>query len=250
MCPSQKQSSNIMKIVLRKKYSGEGWPIKGRLMPWSHLSPKVICRIGVVGYIGLLSMKLDFTNVKPSRCIQCKCDCMFRQNNWTQQRLIETRVERCQDRVPSSHSPLHCSINHFPPDWLCIYTSSGWIYSLTPRICGCNMKTSSNGNIFLVTGPFVRGIHRSPVNSPHKSQWRGAMMFSLICALNKRLSNQSWGWWFETPSRSSWRHCSEILKYIFSNSYQGYLLWALPVQLPSGEFHNTSVLVSLQWSRY
>ena len=30
--------------------------------------------------------------------------------------------------------------------------------------------------------PLVRGIHRSPVNSPHKGQWRGALMFSLICA--------------------------------------------------------------------
>ena len=29
--------------------------------------------------------------------------------------------------------------------------------------------------------PFVHGIHRSPVNSPHKGQWRGAFMFSLIC---------------------------------------------------------------------
>ena len=29
--------------------------------------------------------------------------------------------------------------------------------------------------------PFVRGIHRSPVNSTHKDQWRGALMFSLIC---------------------------------------------------------------------
>ena len=29
---------------------------------------------------------------------------------------------------------------------------------------------------------FVRGAHRSPVDSPHKSQWRGASMFSLICA--------------------------------------------------------------------
>ena len=27
--------------------------------------------------------------------------------------------------------------------------------------------------------PFVRGIPRSPVNSPHKGQWRGALMFSL-----------------------------------------------------------------------
>ena len=29
--------------------------------------------------------------------------------------------------------------------------------------------------------PFVREIHRSPMNSPHKGQWRGALMFSLIC---------------------------------------------------------------------
>ena len=29
---------------------------------------------------------------------------------------------------------------------------------------------------------FVRGIHRSPVNSPHKGQWCRALMFSLICA--------------------------------------------------------------------
>ena len=28
---------------------------------------------------------------------------------------------------------------------------------------------------------FVRGIHRSPVNSPHKGPWRGALMFTLIC---------------------------------------------------------------------
>ena len=30
--------------------------------------------------------------------------------------------------------------------------------------------------------PFVRGIHRSPVNFPHKGQLRGALMFSFICA--------------------------------------------------------------------
>ena len=30
--------------------------------------------------------------------------------------------------------------------------------------------------------PFVRGIHRPPVNSPHKGQWRRALMLSLICA--------------------------------------------------------------------
>ena len=30
--------------------------------------------------------------------------------------------------------------------------------------------------------PFLRGIHRSPVNSLHNSQWGGALMFPLICA--------------------------------------------------------------------
>ena len=29
--------------------------------------------------------------------------------------------------------------------------------------------------------PFVQGIHRSPTNSPHRGQWRGALMFTLIC---------------------------------------------------------------------
>ena len=29
--------------------------------------------------------------------------------------------------------------------------------------------------------PFVRGIHRSPMNSPHKGQGGGALVFSLIC---------------------------------------------------------------------
>ena len=29
--------------------------------------------------------------------------------------------------------------------------------------------------------PFVWGNHRSPVNSPNKCQWRGALMFSLFC---------------------------------------------------------------------
>ena len=41
---------------------------------------------------------------------------------------------------------------------------------------------------------FVRGIHRSPVNSPHKGQWRGALMFSLICAwINGWVNNREAG---------------------------------------------------------
>ena len=42
--------------------------------------------------------------------------------------------------------------------------------------------------------PFVWGIHRSPVNSPHKGQWRGALMFSLICTrINGWVNNREAG---------------------------------------------------------
>ena len=67
----------------------------------------------------------------------------------------------------------------------------------------CNIRTDSTDMIvnslhedvikwkhFPRYWPFVLGIHRSPVNSPHKGQWPGALMFSLICArINGRVNN-------------------------------------------------------------
>ena len=42
--------------------------------------------------------------------------------------------------------------------------------------------------------PFVRGNPRSPVNSPHKGQWRGDLMFSLICSwINGWINNREAG---------------------------------------------------------
>ena len=62
------------------------------------------------------------------------------------------------------------------------------------RLTERNMMTSSNGNFFRVTGHLCGGIHRSTVNSPHKCQWRGALMFSLICAwINGWVNNREAG---------------------------------------------------------
>ena len=58
--------------------------------------------------------------------------------------------------------------------------------------------------------PFVPGIHQSPVNSPQRPVTRSFDVFFDLC-LDKRLSKKSWGWWFETPSRSLWRHCNGCL---------------------------------------
>ena len=54
---------------------------------------------------------------------------------------------------------------------------------------------------FLLCGEFagrrwMRGIRRSSVNSPHTGLWRGALMFSLICALtNCSGNNRDTGDW-------------------------------------------------------
>ena len=72
-----------------------------------------------------------------------------------------------------------------------------------------DMMTSSNGNIStllalcagnsLVVGDFPS---KRPVA-------RSFDVFFDLC-LNKRLSKQSWAWWFATPSHSTWRHCNGI----------------------------------------
>ena len=47
---------------------------------------------------------------------------------------------------------------------------------------------------FLCYWPFVQGIHQSLMNSPHKGQWHGALMFSFICAwMNGWVNNRGTG---------------------------------------------------------
>ena len=56
------------------------------------------------------------------------------------------------------------------------------------------MMTFSNLEHFPHYWPFVRGIHWSPVISPHKRQWRGALVFSLICVwINGWVNNRKAG---------------------------------------------------------
>ena len=68
------------------------------------------------------------------------------------------------------------------------------------------MMTSSNGNIFRVTGHLCReftGPGEFPTQRPVTRSFD--VFFDLH--LNKRLSKQPWGWWFETLSWSLWRQC-------------------------------------------
>ena len=57
--------------------------------------------------------------------------------------------------------------------------------------------------------PFMRGIHRSAVDSHNKAQWHGALMLSLIGAWTIAWLKLWRGRWFEAPSHSLWRHCND-----------------------------------------
>ena len=100
---------------------------------------------------------------------------------------------------------------------------------------------------------FVRGIHRSQVNSPHKGQWHGA--FSLICAWTN-------GWVSNRYACDLRRHCANydvIVRVTTSCSYlisinsiwnfQTYFfvidMICIPWELYSGEHHRSSGILYL-----
>ena len=80
-----------------------------------------------------------------------------------------------------------------------------WLKHILVRVKafrGINVETKAHQNHddvikwkhFPRDWPFVREIHRSPVNFPHKGQWRGALMFSLVYAwINDWVNNREAG---------------------------------------------------------
>ena len=78
--------------------------------------------------------------------------------------------------------------------------------------------------------PFVRGIHRSPVTSPHKGQWRGALMFYLICAWTN-------GWVNNRDAGVLRRHCAyyDVTAILIVNSSYPFEIWQ---SAPRGQFDN------------
>ena len=62
----------------------------------------------------------------------------------------------------------------------------------------------------------------SPVIGEFLSQKPVTRSFDVDLCLNKWLSKQSWGWWFETPSRPLWRHCNFVWVWVWAAIY-----WAI-----------------------
>ena len=95
----------------------------------------------------------------------------------------------------------------------------------------------------------------SPVTGEFPSQrpvTRSFDVFFGLC-LNKRLSKQSWGWWFKTPSRSLWRHCNGW--HLYANTRAHFNIWldVLSSDLAksrSGEISSLYYHITLKFDRH
>ena len=86
--------------------------------------------------------------------------------------------------------------------------------------------TSWNGNIFRVTGPLCgeftgdRWILRTKASD-------AKLWYFFYLPLTKWLSKQSWGWWFEMPSHSLWRHCNANLTTPYAITRSRWVKWGI-----------------------
>ena len=77
------------------------------------------------------------------------------------------------------------------------------------------METFFSAHLALCAG-------NSPVLGEFPAQRPVTRSFDVLfdLCLNKRLSKQSWGWWFETPSRPLWRHRNVFAELPFVGEFQ------------------------------
>ena len=88
--------------------------------------------------------------------------------------------------------------------YICLYFHWDYEINLCYLILSYQMETFS-ALLALCAG-------NSPVTGEFPAQRPVTRSFDVFFdpRLNKLLSKQSWGWWFDTPSHSFWRHCNAI----------------------------------------
>ena len=129
----------------------------------------------MVGWLNFnIIEKIPFTVYLEIQCITFKMEKSYIAHPWIQRSVVG--LEACAPDVStnataelSGAAPLH-------------NTPSTGRYKHTHRAPWLSSWWRHQMDTFSALLASVRGIHRSPVNSPHKGQWRGALMFSLICA--------------------------------------------------------------------
>ena len=101
---------------------------------------------------------------------------------------VNTRKHRWQVNIGSGNGSVPLGNNPLPD--IGRHTASQWVDSVVAFSSWWRLQMEN----FPRNWPFVWGIHRSPVNYPHKGQWREALMFSLISVwINDWVNNREAG---------------------------------------------------------
>ena len=120
--------------------------------------------------------------------------------------------------------------------WNMFYLEGSQIIEISHmiRVSLKSMMTTSNGNIFRITGPLCgefTGDRCIPSQRP--VTWTFDVFLDLH--LNKWLNKQPWNLWFEMLSRPLWRHCNAFSSSWSSDSIKLYDVthqhWTTLVQL-------------------
>ena len=83
--------------------------------------------------------------------------------------------------------------------------------------------------------PIERGLHRIPVNSPHKGQWRGALILSVICAwIND---------WVNTRQAGDLRRHGD--HYDVTVMLEGTKVWSLIEYQPTIIHHVSNIMLAI-----
>ena len=106
------------------------------------------------------------------------------------------------------------------------------------------MMTSSNGNIFSVT-VLLCGEFTGPSEFPTQRPVTRSFDVFFDLRLNKRLSKQPRGWWFETQSWSLWRHCNVANQnWVYTKHFIWYIKKGSSYSRPC---FRREICLSLQW---
>ena len=108
------------------------------------------------------------------------------------------------------------------------------------------MMISSNGNISAL---LALCVGNSPVTSEFPSQRPVMRSFDVFfdLRLNKPLGKQSWGWWFETSSRSLWRHCNGFRVLLHIKWFALQLIRVHYIQYIPRNMHTVLLCFALLW---
>ena len=102
-----------------------------------------------------------------------------------------------------SHT-LHIKVDIILHSVFCMIPTIAWIFQLSYL----NAWWRHQKETFFALLALCAGNSPVPVEFPsQRPVTRSFDVFFDLC-LNKRLSKQSWGWWFEMPSRSLWCYCN------------------------------------------